>query len=212
MEHHYVYQNWLRAYRKMHTEEKTLNYYTILPYPDKLKEKGKLGNKFAKTCTSAEDWARYAYENKFPFEVCKIINEEVESFLSQDLINNIAICFLDEHLRMYMYYVFVEQENGILFCVGMKFFEYIKGLEGDEDYSKSWLYIFNIDGNVKVTEREKDAKEECIWTSKRPLNVAANWEPKPEFGNCYSIFRMKRWGDGELDEVFKGIPDGMGMK
>ena len=211
MEHHYVYQNWLRGYREMHTEEKTLNYYEKHQvYPDE--SKGKLAKKFAQTCASTEEWARYAYENKFPFEVCKIVNDEVDIFLSQDLINLISICFLDEYWRMYMYYVFEEQENGMLFCIGMNFFEYIKGLEGDEDYSKSWLYIFETNGNVKIIEQEKDAKEECIWTSKRPLNVAANWEPKPEFGNWDSIFRMKRWGDGELDEVFKGIPDGMGMK
>ena len=212
MEHHYVYQDWFRGKRKMQSEEVTLNYYATYPYPDKLKEKGKLGNKFAKTCASTEDWARYAYENKFPFEVCKIINDEVDSFLSQDLINHIAICFLDEYMRMYMYYVFEEQENGMLFCIGMNFFEYIKGLEDDEDYSKSWIYLFEPNGNVKVIEQEKDAKEECIWTSKRPLNVASNWEPKPEFGNWDSIFRMKRWGDGELDEVFKGLPDDMGVR
>ncbi|WP_299249836.1 hypothetical protein [uncultured Cytophaga sp.] len=212
MEHHYVYQNWLRAYREMHNEEDTLWYYRNLPYPDSLKEKGKLGKKVAKTCSTSEDWARYAYENKFPFNVCKIINEDVDSYLSHDLINDIVICFLDEHLRLYMYYVFEEQKNGMLFCAAIKFFEYIKGLEDDEDYSKSWLYTFDIDGNVEVTEREKGAKEECIWTSKRPLNVASNWEPKPEFGNWDSIFRMKRWGDGELDEVFKGLPDNMGMR
>ncbi|WP_299249838.1 hypothetical protein [uncultured Cytophaga sp.] len=212
MEHHYVYQNWFRGKRKIQTEEDTLWYYRNLPYPDTLKEKGKLGKKFAKTCSTSEDWARYAYENKFPFNVCKIINEEVDSYLSQDLINDIVICFLDEHLRLYMYYVFREQENGMLFCVGMKFFEHIKGLEGTNDYTKSWTYIFETNGNVKVIEREKDAKEECIWTSKRPLNVASNWEPKPEFGNWDSIFRMKRWGDGELDEVFKGVPDNMGMR
>jgi hypothetical protein len=212
MEHQYIYQDWFRGKRKMQSEEDTLWYYTNLPYPDSLHEKGKLGKKFAKTCISSEEWARYAYENKFPFNVCKIVNEEVDSYLSQDLINDIVICFLDEYLRLYMYYVFIEQENGMLFCSGMKFFEHIKDMEGTNDYTKSWTYIFETNGNVKVIEKEKDAKEECVWTSKRPLNVASNWEPKPEFGDWDSIFRMKRWGDGELDEVFKGVPDNMGMR
>ena len=94
----------------------------------------------------------------------------------------------------------------------MMFVEHIKGMEDDMDYTKARTCIFETNGNVKIIEKEKDAKEECISTSKRQLNVASNWEPKPEFGNWDSIFRMKRWGDGELDEVFKAIPDGMGMK
>ena len=211
MDHHYVYQNWLRGYREMHTEEKTLNYYAKHEvYQDE--SKGKVAKKFLKTCTSTEDWARYAYENKFPFNACKIINEEVDSYLSYDLLGDFTISFLDEYLRKYMFYVFTEQENGMLFCTGMMFWEHIKGMDDDMDYTKAWTYIFETNGNVKVIEKEKDAKEECVWTSKRPLNVASNWEPKPEFGNWDSIFRMKRWGDGELDEVFKGVPDNLGMR
>jgi len=109
----------------MQSEEVTLKYYATYPYPDKLKEKGKLGNKFAKTCVSTEDWARYAYENKFLFNACKIINGEVDSYLSYDLLGDFTISFLDEYLRKYMYYVFKEQENGMLFCIGMMFWEHI---------------------------------------------------------------------------------------
>ena len=66
--------------------------------------------------------------------------------------------------------------------------------------------------DVKVIEHEKDAEEECIWTSKVPLNVENNWESKPKFGEWDSLFRMKRWKPGEMDEAFKGVPDGTGMK
>ena len=67
MKHYYVYQDWFRGKRKMQSEGVTLKYYATYPYPDKLKEKGKIGNKFAKPCANTEDWTRYTYENKFPF-------------------------------------------------------------------------------------------------------------------------------------------------
>jgi len=45
----------------------SVKYQATYPYPDKLKEKGKIGNKFAKPCANTEDWTHYTYENKFPF-------------------------------------------------------------------------------------------------------------------------------------------------
>jgi len=207
----YTYQFWSRGYRELKSEEDTLYYYSI-KYKSPNSDKEKFAKKLLKNCKSSEDWAKYAYENKLQFCVCKMNEGTLEATLRQDTINDITIAFYDEYKRLFMYYVFREQENGMLFCVGMMFWEFIEGLDGDDDDTKSWIYTFETNGNVKVIEHEKGAEEECIWTSKIPLNVQNNWEPKPKFGEWDSLFRMKRWRPGELDEAFKGVPDGSGIK
>ena len=70
----------------------------------------------------------------------------------------------------------------------------------DDDYTTFWQYLFEPNGNVQVIEKEKGAEEECVWTSKKPLNVESNWEERPKFGDWNGFFEMKRWADGELDE------------
>lgn len=208
----YIYQDWYRGKRYLFSEEQTLNYYLNNSYRSPKTDKEKAAKKFLKSCNSCEDWARFAYEHKFQLCVCKMNEGSLEATMRQDIVNDITIAFYDEHKRLFMYYVFREQENGMLFCIGMMFWDFIENSEGDDDDTKSWIYTFETNGNVKVVEREKNANEECIWTSKVPLNVESNWEPKPAFGDWDSLFRMKRWKPGELDEAFKGVPDGTGIK
>ncbi len=206
----YLYQNWLIGYREMQSEEKTLNYYLNHLYKPKYDpnlgniEIQKKANKFLKPCKSSEEWAKFAYENGLQFEVCKMDGHLVESTLEQDVRKDIVIAFLDEYDRIFMVYLFRQQPNKKYFLFGMKFWEFIEGKDDDDDYTTYWKYIFEPNGNVQVIEWEKDAEEECIWTSKKPLNVENNWQEKPEFGDWEGFFKMKRWADGELDEAFKG--------
>ena len=207
----YLYQNWLQSYREIQTEEDTLWYYGDIYKPKYNANRGdvetqKKANKFLKTCTNSEEWAKFAYENGLQFQACKMDGTHVEANLEQDIINDIVISFLDDDNDIFMYYVFRLQENGKYFLIGMKFWEWTENKKTDEDYTKEWLYTFEPNGKVEVIERKKDAKEECVWTSKQPLNVESNWQEKPEFDNWDGFFEMKRWKDGELHEPFKGSP------
>ncbi|AOM77399.1 hypothetical protein [Pedobacter steynii] len=202
----YIYQDWYKGKRKLQTEEQTLIYYSKhVYYPDHMKEKGKEAKKFLKTCTSAEEWARYAYANDLPFSVCKMDAHHVEAYIRKEFLEEgLSVAFLDEYGRKFMGYSFNRQPNGKYFCIGIIFWEFEEGKSGDNDDTKTWIYTFEPNGNVEVIEREKGAKEECVWKSKRPLNVESNWEDAPAFGNWDGLFEMKRWKEGELDELFKG--------
>ncbi len=208
----YLYQNWLRGYKEMQSEEKTINYYLNHVYKPRYNpnlgdvEVQKQAHKFLKTCTDPEQWAEFAYQHGLEFYACKMDGAKVEAYLHQDYIKDIVIGFLDDDDDLYMFYVFRKQTNGKYFLSGIKFWEWTENKQTDEDYVKSWLYGFQTNGTVKVIEREKDAEEECVWTSKRPLNVESNWEDRPEFGDWQGFFTLKRWEEGELDEAFQGKP------
>ena len=206
----YIYQNWLRGYKKQHTEEQTLNYYLKHLYkPQYDPNRGdveiqKKANKFLKTCESSEEWAKFAYEHDLEFKVCKMDGHLTEAYLYQDFLKDIGVAFLDEDDDVFMIYTFRKEDNGKYFLFDMIFWEFTDNKKTDDDYTKEWIYSFEPNGNVKVIEKEKDATDECVWTSKKPLNVESNWQEKPEFGDWEGFFKMKRWADCELDEAFKG--------
>ncbi len=205
----YIYQNWFRGKRRMQSEEITLRYYNRI-YKPKYKpnlgniETQKKGNKFLKTCKSVEEWAKFAFEHDLQFYACKMDGHLTEAYLHLDNAKDITIFFLDEYNRVFMYYSFNKENNGKYFLFQIAFWEFIDSKEGDDDFTKFWHYSFEPNGNVQVIEREKDAEEECVWTSKQPLNVESNWEERPQFGDWDGFFKMKRWADGALDEAFKG--------
>jgi hypothetical protein len=205
----YLYQNWLRSYKEQHNEEDTLWYYADMYKPKYDPNLGdiaaqKKANKFLKTCTSSKEWAKFAYEHDLEFCVCKMDGHLTEAYLSQDNIKDITVAFLDEDDDVFMYYAFKRENNGQYFLFAMVFWEWTDHKKDRNDYKTFWKYLFEPNGNVKVIEREKDAEEECVWTSKQPLNVESNWEERPQFGDWDGFFKMKRWADGALDEAFKG--------
>ncbi|WP_062060933.1 hypothetical protein [Aquimarina longa] len=202
----YIYQDWFRGKRKMQSKEDTLWYYGDLYKPKYDPNRGdistqKKANKFLKTCNDSEEWARFAYEHDLEFNVCKMDGHLTEAYLYQDFLKDIGIAFLDEDNDVFMIYTFRKEENGKYFLFDMIFWEWADNKKTDDDYTKEWIYSFEPNGNVQVVEREKDAEEECVWTSKEPLNVSSNWEPRPEFGNWDGFFKMKRWEEGEIDAL-----------
>ncbi len=208
----YLYQNWSRSYKKIRSEEWTINYYLNHVYKPRYNpnlgdvEVQKQAHKFLKTCTDPEQWAMFAYQHDLQFEVCKMDGAKVEANLYQDVLKDIGVCFLDDDNDVYMIYTFRKQNNGKYFLIAIAFWEWTDDKQTDEDYSKFWKYWFEPNGSVKVIEWEKGAEEECVWTSKRPLNVESNWEDRPEFGDWQGFFTLKRWEEGELDEAFQGKP------
>ncbi len=205
----YIYQDWFRAKRKMQSEEDTLWYYANMYKPRYDPNRGdvdtqKKANKFLKTCTSSKEWAKFAYDHGLEFNVCKMDGHLTEAYLYQDFLKDIGVAFLDEDDDVFMIYTFRKEDNEKYFLFDMIFWEWAEHKKTDGDYIKEWIYAFNPNGNVQVIEREKDAEEECVWTSKQPLNVESNWEERPQFGDWDGFFKMKRWADGALDEAFKG--------
>jgi len=126
----YIYQDWFRGYKKQHTKEQTLNYYLKHLYKPKYDpNRGdiptqKKANKFLKTCTNVEEWARFAYEHELEFKVCKMDGHLTEAYLHLDNIKDITVFFLDEDDDVFMYYTFNKENNGKYFLFGMVFWEW----------------------------------------------------------------------------------------
>jgi hypothetical protein len=81
----YIYQDWSRGYRELQSEGDTLWYFNkMLKNIEGRPEVIKAAKKFIKTCTSTEQWARYAYENDLPFCVCKMDAHHVEVYLDKE--------------------------------------------------------------------------------------------------------------------------------
>ena len=138
----YLYQNWLRGYKKMHTEEKTINYYLNHLYKPKYNpnlgdiEVQKKAHKFLKTCTDPEEWAKFAYEHDLQFKVCKMDGTHVEACLYQDFLKDIGVCFLDDDDDIYMIYTFRKEDNGKYFLMGISFWEWTEDKKTYQDYTK----------------------------------------------------------------------------
>lgn len=204
----YIYQDWNRAYFELQDEEDTLWYYTNF-YKSPNNEHGNLASQqaakqFLKDCESAEDWARFAYEDQtLIFQVCKMDAHHVEAYMEVNRYHGQAnaVYFLDEENRVFMHYWFTLQPDGRYFLSEMMFWEYIEGKTGEDDYTKSWQYNFAPDGQVAVIVRTEGAKQEEVWNSKEPLNLSSNWQSRPAFGNWDGFFTMKRWKEGEIDAI-----------
>jgi len=99
----------------------------------------------------------------------------------------IGLGFLDDLLREHVSYEFEEKEPGKLFlsmATERKF-------EGDTD-NVTWAitYFFDEDGHVVI--RETDVITDLVTQAETYLDVSANWEPYPEFGQYESIARKDR--------------------
>ena len=97
----YLYQYWSRGYKEMHNEEDTLWYYADIYKPKYNPNRGDVGlqkraNKFLKNCESSEEWARFAYQYDLEFCICKMDGHLTESYLKQDILGDILVCFLDD--------------------------------------------------------------------------------------------------------------------
>ncbi|MDR2235733.1 MAG: hypothetical protein LBE92_06390 [Chryseobacterium sp.] len=130
-----------------------------------------------------------------------------------------TVCFIDEYNRVYMQYSFqnddisVDNEefknrfkNGNLFLVELEVFIYPEEMIDERWQNKDYIsYAFTPTGYLEVT-KIFDVRGDALtekYIAESPVNVESNWEPYPEFGKWDSIFRMKRWKEGELAEGIK---------
>lgn len=130
-----------------------------------------------------------------------------------------TICIIDEHNRVYLQYSFQSDDTtyktdsikqrfkeGNLFLVEVEVFIYPEEMVDDDWENKDYIsYTFTPEGYMEVTKifdvRGEGMTEKYVASS--PVNVENNWEPYPKFGEWDSIFRMKRWKEGELAEKIK---------
>ena len=130
-----------------------------------------------------------------------------------------TICFIDEHNRVYLQYSFQSDDTtyktdsikqrfkeGNLFLVEVEVFIYPEEMVDDDWENKDYIsYTYTPEGYMEVTKifdvRGEGMTEKYVASS--PVNVESNWEPYPKFGEWDSIFRMKRWKEGELAKDFK---------
>ena len=148
------------------------------------------------------------------FNVTALFEETNQPYAYLELSGIFAtLFFIDEKNRVYMQYSFqndttnVEDKykepfkKGNLFLVELEIFifpeEKTDGRWKNRDYIS---YAFNPDGYLLVTKIFDVHGEHLIekYEAKEPVNVTSNWEPYPKFGEWDSIFRMKRWKEGEL--------------
>ncbi|MDM1409035.1 hypothetical protein [Myroides sp. DF42-4-2] len=135
-----------------------------------------------------------------------------------------TLFFLDEHKRVYMQYTFQNAvsfdtsafnkerfKRGDLFLVELEIFKYPEDMINGDWKNKDYIsYAFNPDGYLEVTKMYDIHSGNGIeekYVAESPVNVESNWEPYPTFGEWDSIFRMKRWAEGELPAGFKNPTD-----
>lgn len=220
----FLYQNWSRSYYELQSEEITCWYYndfykTIMP--KKLREE-----KIKDTRTWAEyaygcnlEFMRRMWDGEFSikddifndkvdeiariFNVVALIEATDQPYAYLDLGAMFAtLCFLDEKNRVYMQYSFSnEYKKDFLFLVELEIFIYPEKMVNDSWKNKDYIsYAFAPDGYLEVT-KIFDVRGEGLmekYVADQPVNVESNWEKYPDFGDWDSIFRMKRWKEGEL--------------
>ena len=100
-------------------------------------------------------------------------------------VDYVGVEFLDERLRSYVCYQFVEKQPGRLF-LNMAIY---RKFDNDVDrVLHAVIYYYRDDGSVTVHKTSGDDTFEA----NAKLDVAANWERYPDFGDYESIIRLER--------------------
>ena len=225
----YTYQNWNRAYYELQTEEDTCWYYNNF-YKTEISRK--LRTEKTKDVQTWAQYAYYCndefmnrmWEGEFSLKdldkfnnmvdkVARIFNVTVLLETGQPYAYMEAggifatIFFIDEYDRVYMQYSFSnEYKKGYLFLNELEIFIFPKGKVNKRWQNREYIsYAFAPNGYFEIT-KIFDVYGETLtekYVAKELVNVESNWEPYPEFGKWDSIFRMKRWKEGELAEGFR---------
>ena len=136
--------------------------------------------------------AMYAHENELIYFITITKNDNPYCYFE---INKgfYRVCFLDEHLRKYMSYDFTDNFKDAnpdkLFLSSITFWEF----DGSSDkMTKITDHIFKPDGTFLTIERDLVSNEQINSEAKNKIDVTANWEDYPDFGQYDSIIRKER--------------------
>lgn len=136
--------------------------------------------------------AKHAHENGLVYYSIVFENEKPYCYLEVNK-GYFRVCFLDELLRKYMSYDFTDNFNEIksdkLFLSSITFWEF----DGNTDKMiKITNHIFKPDGSFHMTVRDLVTNEQIDSEAKNKIEVSANWEDYPEFGDYNSLIRKER--------------------
>jgi hypothetical protein len=102
--------------------------------------------------------------------------------------DSMGVGFLDSHLREYVCFNFQERRPGLLF-LSMAVF---RKFEGDSDkIRETALYLYQESGETLV-DKDYFLPTHETWEANTTLDVSANWERYPKFGDYESITRLDR--------------------
>jgi hypothetical protein len=101
--------------------------------------------------------------------------------------NYVGVGFLDDELRDFLAYSFQRIDDGRLFLSMASFREYVGR---SDQVAAAQLYLFNISGSVEV--QETDILKDIRRTGTRKLDIAANFEAWPNFGQYDHLTHRSR--------------------
>ncbi len=146
--------------------------------------------------TVLEEQARYAHDNNLIYLVTILENEMPINYIEISPIL-FSVSFFDKHLREYMTYQFYRQFNDYgrenygdrLFLEKISIRDYM----GEIDETKKLTeFIFKYDGTLKITEIDAKTRIQTDSEAKNKIDVSANWEARPAFGNYDAIIKIER--------------------
>jgi len=133
-----------------------------------------------------EDLARIAHNSRTLYTILIGSYERPRCFVECNM-DYIGVEFLDQRLREYTSYQFQELRPGMLF-LSMAVFRCFE--RDSNQVVKAVVYYFGEDGSTSVDKSDLSNNE--AWEAKTTLDVSANWEPYPQFGDYESITRLER--------------------
>jgi hypothetical protein len=164
--------------------------------------KTKFGKRKILDETVLEESAKYAHDNNLIYLVTILENEKPTNYIEVSP-NMYSVRFYDELNREYMIYQFYGEENGFGRAnYGDKLFlesVMIREFKGNTDeIIKVIDHIFKPDGTFKIIENDSIKKEQITSEAKNKIDVSANWETYPAFGNYENLIIIERGLDMKI--------------
>ena len=114
-------------------------------------------------------------------------NEDPIAFIEINL-GLYGVSFLDKLRREYLQYDFVDCENGKVFMEEAIWREF----DGESDTAKcTTRYSFKTDGTLSIFKSDNTSNYEEV-LSKKNVNISANWDRTPNFGQYENILKKER--------------------
>lgn len=100
----------------------------------------------------------------------------------------VGVGFLDKHLRENLSYSFQEREPGRVFLSMATWREF----DGESNaVAKGTTYVFQPNGDIVIQE-ESFQPQHSLAQSSRVMDVSANWDSFPRFGEYSPLIRVER--------------------
>ncbi|WP_228530382.1 hypothetical protein [Tamlana sp. I1] len=145
-----------------------------------------------------EESAKYAHDNNLIYFVTVFDNETPISHIETNK-GFFRVHFLDNLKRTYMSYAFngfddsskwqKEIPENKLFLSTVNIWEF---KDDNEKAYKTVSYVFTIDGQLTIIERNTQTNEQIEKQSKSKVDISSNWEDYPKFGYYEGLIEKER--------------------